>query len=428
MRLINVFRHPWAISPEALDNMAVLLSHHLQGPKLEIPVGFSAQGREYEVRNGAAIINIKGVLSKDPGIIERILFDAVSIDDISDQFRVAAADPNVDKIIPRVSSPGGTVDGAQEFSHLVRDTAKVKPVYAFIEGQAASAAYWAISGATKIYMSGDTDMAGSIGVYYAHSERSEALKRDGINITEIYAGKFKAVGTSVKPLSKDDKAVMQAQVDHIYSIFVKEVAENRGVSVEEALEKMADARIFLGQQAIEAGLVDGISTLDAIINEDGISSKSSIRIKNMNLDKIKAEFPALFDEIKAIGASSIDVAAIEAKAAEKERERIKACHEQARAGYDDVVIAAMFDGKSSAGDVALAINAAEKAKLASLAAGMADDTPGAQTQPPAGDGKKDFMAVVEAYMEEHKCKKGDAIKAIAKANPDLHSEFINGGK
>jgi uncharacterized protein YndB with AHSA1/START domain len=87
----------------------------------------------------------------------------------------------------------------------------------------------------------------------------------GVKTTEIFAGKFKRIASQYAPLSKEGRATMQQQVDYTYSLFVQAVATHRGVSVDTVLQDMADGQIFLGQQAIDAGLVDGASTLDALI-------------------------------------------------------------------------------------------------------------------------------------------------------------------
>jgi len=142
-----------------------------------------------------------------------------------------------------------------------------KPVLALAEGTMASAAYWVGSAAEQIYLSSGTDQVGSIGVIMRQRDTSQAKAAAGIIDTEIVAGKFKNVGSDNGPLSDPDRAVLQDRVDQIYSVFVGDVARQRGTTVERVLSDMADGRVFIGQQAIDAGLADGVSTLDDLVAE-----------------------------------------------------------------------------------------------------------------------------------------------------------------
>ena len=95
----------------------------------------------------------------------------------------------------------------------------------------ASAAYWIGSAADEIYISGDTVNIGSIGVIATHVDYSQMDQKMGVKVTEVVAGKYKNMGSPNMALSKEAEMMMQGQVDHIYSVFVEEVAANRGKSV-----------------------------------------------------------------------------------------------------------------------------------------------------------------------------------------------------
>ena len=129
----------------------------------------------------------------------------------------------------------------------------------------ASAAYYIGAAAHEVYISGDMPLIGSIGVVATHVDRSKFEEKIGLKTTEVYAGKYKRIASAYKPLSKDGKASIQDQVDYVYSIFVDDVAKYRGVSADAVLDNMADGKIFIGKQAIQAGLVDGVSTFDQLI-------------------------------------------------------------------------------------------------------------------------------------------------------------------
>jgi signal peptide peptidase SppA len=135
----------------------------------------------------------------------------------------------------------------------------------------ASAAYWIGSAADQVYIGADTAAVGSIGVVASHTDYSRREEMLGIKTTEIYAGKYKRIASEHQPLSADGREYMQETVDYLYSVFVGEVAKQRGSDPETVHQNMADGRIFTGQQAVSAGLVDGVSTLDQLIADMGAS-------------------------------------------------------------------------------------------------------------------------------------------------------------
>jgi len=129
----------------------------------------------------------------------------------------------------------------------------------------ASAAYWIASAASKIYVGSQVDRLGSIGVVATHRNIAEMEKEAGIQTTEITAGKYKRIASQYGPLTESGRKSIQDEVDAIYKIFVDTVADYRDITTEQALA-MADGKVFIGQQAIDIGLADGFSSLDALIS------------------------------------------------------------------------------------------------------------------------------------------------------------------
>jgi len=273
MKLLDILTAPWAIVPEKLIEIQNIYFTHLRGEKIDIKaieaqIGkpLENQKKNYEVRDGVAIIPIEGVLAKRMNMFTRIS-GGTSMQLIEKDFREALADPQARSIILVIDSPGGTVDGTQELATVIHNSRGIKPIITYAESLIGSAAYWIGSGADKIYISGDTTQVGSIGVVATHTDISKAEERVGYKTTEIVAGKYKRIASEHAPLSDEGRAMLQDMVDHIYFVFVGGVAQNRDVPVEVVLEDMADGRIFLGKKAVKAGLVDGFSTLPDLINE-----------------------------------------------------------------------------------------------------------------------------------------------------------------
>lgn len=302
MRVIDILTSPWAIMPDKLLEIKAIYETHLRGEKIDIKglearLGEPLQPEEqgYEVIDRVALIPIDGVIAKKMNLFSRISGGA-STQLIERDLREALADPGVDSIVLDIDSPGGSVDGTGELAEVVHAARAQKPIVAFADGTMASAAYWIGSAAQAVYLSGATAQIGSIGVVATHVDVSRAQDRVGVKTTEIYAGKFKRIASAYAPLSNEGRQSIQDHVDYIYSIFVGAVAQQRGVDEETVLENMADGRIFVGQQAITAGLVDGVSTRAALIAQLSVgwtpdADRRAARLRQLNDELSQAPAP-----------------------------------------------------------------------------------------------------------------------------------------
>lgn len=385
MQLYDIYTSPWAIIPGKYSSIIEIYNSYLKGPKLDLKEMESKisqssggkSGKEYEVRSGTAIIEIAGVLMKNPSAFMRIFYGAVSMLNIKSQIENAVNDSQVKNILLLIDSPGGTVDGTQELANYIFSMRGKKEISAFSDGMIASAAYWIASAADKIYISGDTVESGSIGVITTHVDYSEADKRSGINVTHIYAGKYKTVGSEYKPLSEDDKEYIQNQVDYLYSVFVSDIARNRNKAIDDVLKNMADAKIFIGKQAIEAGLVDGVSILDLLTGGDpdkktgfsvdfNTNSKKEEKTVELTVEILQKDYAGLFSAVKKLGAdeaASANTDIIESarqEGAEAERKRIQAVEDQSMPGHEELIQEMKFDGKTTGEQAAARIVKAEK--------------------------------------------------------------------
>jgi capsid assembly protease len=213
----------------------------------------------------SALIKMHGTLLKKAYTADTESGGTRTLENVQDDLREAANDPEVGAIILDIESPGGGVPGISETARLIRDINGTKPVIGLAGGYICSGAYWIGSACQELYVSESTEV-GSIGVYMAHISLQKALEEEGIKVTLIKAGKNKAVGNEFFDLSESDLNVLQGTVDKIYDVFVSGVALNRGVDKKKVINEWADARIFLGQEAVDNGLVDGIASLDEIVN------------------------------------------------------------------------------------------------------------------------------------------------------------------
>ena len=422
MKLLDVLTAPWAIEPAKLLEIQAIYATHLRGDKIDISALEAKLGRPlaneakpYTIQDGVAIIPVEGVIAKRANLFSQIS-GGVSTELVGRDIKDALADPAVHSIILAIDSPGGTVDGTTTLADLVAGA--TKPVVSLASGTMASAAYWIGSAANSNFITESTTIVGSIGVVATHQDVSKAQEAQGIKTTEIFAGQYKRIASSYAPLSKEGRQTMQDQVDYTYSLFVSAVAKQRCVSEDTVLKNMADGRIFIGQQAIDAGLVDGVSTLDALVqqlNQDRSSGPSAGRPGTQpnragvahpsTISPTHSQGAAMPITREQLAAEAPDVlAAIQQEGASAERERIQAIEAQAIPGHEALIAALKADGKSTAGDAAMAVLAAEKQTRNAAASALAADAPAPLPMAPTAavervePTRSDLDAKTKAYM------------------------------
>lgn len=220
----------------------------------------------YERQGNIGVISIKGPLTSASSWMD-MFTGAVSYPTIREALIHAAEDPEAKSIVLDITSGGGAVSGCNDTAALIQTIdAKVKPVHTFGGGVMCSAAYWLGSSARSITID-STSEVGSVGVLAVHKEMSRLLDKEGITATVIRSGKYKALGSPYESLSDTAKEVLQAQVDQLAGIFTEHVAGCRKKSMAQVEATMGAGRVFIGQSAVDIGLVDGVTTFDSFMSE-----------------------------------------------------------------------------------------------------------------------------------------------------------------
>jgi ClpP class serine protease len=174
---------------------------------------------------------------------------------VAQAIETALADPEVAGLLLEIDSGGGEAGGALDLARLVRQAAARKLVWAMVNEVAASSAYGIASGAETIVAS-PTAAVGSIGALAVLSDHSGELARRGRKVTIIRSLPRKATPSGVEPITDADLAEVRARIDAIHSAFVGLVAEHREITPE--LLNSLEGRVLGAQEALEAGLIDGI--------------------------------------------------------------------------------------------------------------------------------------------------------------------------
>ncbi len=210
------------------------------------------------------------VIYADGNIVEQNDPNNISGDRFAGIIAKVRADSTVKAVVFRVNSPGGTVLAASKIKEEIDLTRDVKPVIASYGDYAASGGYWISNSCDHIFTNATT-LTGSIGVFSAIPEFSKTLKNVvHVNMVPVKSHKHSDMLSLTRPFDAEETAWMQVYVDDIYNSFVSIVAEGRDMTFE-AVDDIAQGRVWTGADALRIGLVDEIGTL-----EDAVSYAASL--------------------------------------------------------------------------------------------------------------------------------------------------------
>jgi len=167
-------------------------------------------------------------------------------------------------IVVRIDSPGGGVAPTQEIYTEIEKLKKKKPVIASLGGVAASGGYYIASACDQIIANPGT-LTGSIGVIMELGNVEELMRKLGLKGETIKSGPHKDIGSPLRPLSREGRAILQSLVDNVHGQFVSAVAKGRKIP-EDKVRKLADGRVYSGEQARELGLVDLLGNMEDAID------------------------------------------------------------------------------------------------------------------------------------------------------------------
>jgi protease-4 len=194
------------------------------------------------------------------------------------ELREHADNPSIKAVVLRVNSPGGVVAPTQEIFAAIQRTRKAgKPVVASLGAVAASGGYYVAVAADRIYANPGT-LTGSIGVVMQLANLEGLLKKVGVDYVVVKAGAYKDVGNFARTMSPEERKMLQALLDDVYSQFVEAVSEGRGLEKKDVLA-FAEGRIYSGQQALALKMVDELGGFEEAVEAAGKLANISGRPK-----------------------------------------------------------------------------------------------------------------------------------------------------
>lgn len=186
-------------------------------------------------------------------------------DDLVRELRQHRDNPSVRAVVIRINSPGGVVGPTQEvYDALLRVRTSGKPVVASLGAVAASGGYYAAVAADQIYANPGT-LTGSIGVIMQLANVDALLKKVGVDFVVVKAGQFKDIGNPARPMTPEERRVVQALLEDVHGQFIEAVAKGRKLD-RSTVVQFADGRVFSGTQALGLKMVDALGGLEDAVN------------------------------------------------------------------------------------------------------------------------------------------------------------------
>lgn len=216
--------------------------------------------RNFALGEKVALIRIHGTisLSDDAGLFGE---DRATPRALTETLERAEGDGSVKAILVEINSPGGSVVASEEMAIAIKEAKK--PVVCWLGEIATSGGYY-IASACDLIVADRATITGSLGVLSVFPEYSRLLEKIGVNMTVVKAGEFKDFSSGFRPMTEEERRMMEEVVEETYETFLADVAANRNLSLDR-LRTMAEGRIYTGQKAKELGLVDEIgSRRDAV--------------------------------------------------------------------------------------------------------------------------------------------------------------------
>ena len=284
-----IMEYPWAISPEGQMEIERILDRVMAGTDVDLAAVATQLGRpldntggRVEMRGSVAVFDIQGPLFRRSDLFTNVS-SSTTVENLALDLKKATDNSLISHILLNIDSPGGQVNGIQEFADQVRESAAIKPVIAYIDGNGASGAYWIASAANSIVVN-DSSMVGSIGVVASIRDNRAAQERQGVKTHEIVSTQSPFKRPDVA--TAEGRAQIQEMVDALADVFIDRVASFRGISAADVLAKYGQGKMLPAKQAMEAGMADEISRFEPLVARLAVDSGSprafiSVKEKSM---------------------------------------------------------------------------------------------------------------------------------------------------
>ncbi len=260
----------WSIADTHIDNFAALITQAITAGPVDEAENL---GLPIEKIGNVAVVKTFGPVIKVAGWAAR--YGLAGIRETQMSLVSAANDNDVDEILWLMDSPGGTVDGLEEFAQIARQVNAEKKITVQVDGILASAGYYMASSASQIFAAPD-NLIGSIGVRTALYDFSKLYEEAGVKVIPVDTGDHKSTGLRGAPVTDAQIAETQRIVDGYMNSFRNVISNGRNLN-EKQIDAIADGRVFFPRESVKKGLIDGERTMADAMNAVQLSSRKKSR-------------------------------------------------------------------------------------------------------------------------------------------------------
>jgi protease-4 len=240
-------------------------------------------GEDEEKEGNINVIPIKGVVVKYDTLCE------LGTSSMAQMLEDGDNDDDVAFHLLHIDSGGGQVDGTAHFGNVIKSAKK--PVVAYVDGLAGSAAYWIASQADTIIANDQTTMLGSIGTMIQFQDMTEFLESNGVKNIEVYADASTEKNKGIREVIKGNDKPLKETLNALNDQFLSAVESGRpDIDKEETLT----GKVFIGQDAIRVGLADRIGSLSSAIELGFSLSNNNMFTSSSEKSKFFAEMGEFF--------------------------------------------------------------------------------------------------------------------------------------
>lgn len=300
-RILTAARNAvWAIELSKLETIMDLLERksaevqamgpgfYLDGQVMEHAAARNRAERQTARSGSVAVLPILGVIAQRMDLLTESS-GGTSTERLSRDFDALIKDDEVGSIVLEIDSPGGAWPGVPELAEQIYRARGTKPIVAVANSYAASAAYWLGVAADELVVTPSGDV-GSVGAYAVHLDFSEQNETLGVKKTYISYGQYKTELNQDAPLADEALAEIQRRVNEYGEIFVKSVAQYRGVTPKAVRDGFGEGRTYGAKEAVARGMADRVGTLRETIarlagKPKGRGMKASVARRRLELAK-----------------------------------------------------------------------------------------------------------------------------------------------
>ncbi|HET9235908.1 MAG TPA: S49 family peptidase [Oligoflexus sp.] len=284
----------WAMTEEALRSLLAVVQNRKKEGALEKYAGEPIKrARKAHNRGGIGVIPVRDSLFMRANLMTEHC-GATSYETLMRDFHSLLSDESIHAILFDIDSPGGEAGGCSELADAIFSARGQKPILAYISDYGASAAYWIASACDRIYAS-DSAIVGSIG--------TQIVAFSGDMEGEIRIVASQSPNKNRDPGTPEGAEALQERADALAEIFIGKVAQYRGISRDSVLKNYGQGAVFVGEKARRQGLVDGISTLEKVM--ETLGEKTVTSSEEITAAYIAEKHPEIAQHFKEIGAASV---------------------------------------------------------------------------------------------------------------------------